>query len=161
MAIKIKSLRPSNLDEKSLQKDYLYKDLALDLVPQVFLNKQLNKKEPLKDVDALYDEEAVKNAVANAFLTAPGDKILNPTFGVDIRQFLFEPIDEFTTDLIETRIRDALPIMEPRIQVRNVVVTPFPDENMYTIDLQINVPSLNIYGLRIKSELNSVGYVIL
>lgn len=161
MAIKIKSLKPTLLDEKSLRKDYLYKDLTLDLTPQVFLNKQLNKKEPLKDVDALFDEEAIKNAVSNAFLTAPGDKILNPTWGLDIRQFLFEPIDRFTTDLIETKIRDVLPVMEPRIEVRNVVVTPFPDDNLYTVDLQINVPSLNIYGLQIKSRLNSVGYTIL
>lgn len=161
MAIKIKSLKPDTLSEKSLEKQYLYKDLLLDLTPQVFLNKQLNKREALKDVAALFDEEAVKNAVANIFLTAPGDKILNPTFGLDLRQFLFEPIDNFTTILLDETIRDGLPIMDPRLEITNVFIFPNPDENTYRIDLQINVPTLNIYGLHIKSELNSMGYVIL
>lgn len=161
MAIKINSLKPSTLYEKSLEKNYLYKDLTLDLTPKVFLNKQLNKKEPLKDVDALFDEESVKNAVRNAFLTAPGEKILNPTWGLDLRQFLFEPINSFTTSIMDTVIKDGLPRMEPRVQVSNLFIRAFPDENTYIIDLQINVPSLNIYGLNIKSELNSTGYTIL
>lgn len=161
MAIKITSLRPDTLYEKSLEKKYLYKDLTLDLTPQVFLNKQLNKKEALKDVDALFDEESVKNAVKNVFLTAPGDKILNPTWGLDLRQFLFEPINRFTTNRIDHAIRDGLPIMEPRLEISNISITPIPDDNTYIIDLQINVPTLNIYGLNIKSELNSIGYTIL
>lgn len=160
MSIKIKSLTPSKLDEYSLSKDYLYKDLELDLINQVYLNKQLNKTEPLNDVSALYDIEAVKNSILTAFLTAPGDKILNPTYGIDLRRYLFEAIDEFTSELIQDDVETNLPTMEPRIQVVNVSVIPDEDNNTYYITLQINVPSLDVYGLSIKSELNSSGYSI-
>lgn len=161
MSIKIKSLQPSTLDLKSLNQDYLYKDLSLDLENQVFLNRQLNKKESLKDIQALFDVESVKNSIKNALLTSPGDKILNPTYGIDLRQFIFEPVNDFFTEIIRETIQDKLPDMEPRITIENLQVIGVEDENTYYIDLQINVPSLDIYGLSIKSELNSTGYTVL
>jgi phage baseplate assembly protein W len=160
VSIKITSLSPNRLAEKSLTKDYLYKDLLLDLASTVSYNSQLNQTEYLKDVAALFDIEAVKNSVVTAFLTAPGDKILSPTYGMDLRQFLFEPIDDFLIDIIEDLILNKLPKMEPRVEVTNVTVTGDPDNNTIFITLQINVPSLDVYGLSIKSELNSTGYSI-
>ena len=160
MSIKITSLKQDSLTEKSLKGDYLYKDLLLDLEPQVYLNRQLNKREYLKDVSGLYDLEAVKNSILNSFLTAPGDKILNPTYGIDIRRYIFEPIDDFTTEVIQDDIETKLPTMEPRITITDVSVIPDEDNNTYYITLTINVPSLDIYGVSIKSELNSSGYTI-
>ena len=160
MSIKITSLSPSKLAEKSIQKDFLYKDLFLDLSNKVSFNSQLNQNEYQKDIAALFDIEAVKNSVATAFLTAPGDKILSPTYGMDLRQFLFEPIDDFTIDIIEDLISNGLPRMEPRVEVTNVTVSGDPDNNTIFITLQINVPTLDVYGLSIKSQLNSTGYSI-
>ena len=96
----------------------------------------------------------------NALLTSPGEKILNPTYGVDLRQYLFEPIDDFTTELIKDDIEIKLPAMEPRIVLKNVNVVADEDNNQYNIELQIDVPSLDVYGLSIKSELASTGYVV-
>jgi phage baseplate assembly protein W len=161
MAIKIKSLGVDKLTEKSLQGDYLYKDFKFDLSQDVSYNNQLNRVEYLKDIAVLYDVEAVKNSVKTALLTSPGDKLLNPTYGVDLRQFLFEPIDEFTAEIIQDIIETKLPDSEPRITVNYIEVIADEDNNTYNINLQIDVPSLNIRGLSIKSELNSIGYTIL
>ena len=114
----------------------------------------------MKDVQAIFDIEAVKNSVVNALLTTPGEKILDPTYGVDLRQYLFEPIDDFTTDLIKDDIEIKLPQMEPRIVLKSVNVIADEDNNQYNIELQIDVPSLDVYGLSIKSELASTGYTI-
>ena len=160
MAIKIKSLQTDSLTERSLEKDYLYKDLALDLEPDVYLNRQLNKKESLKDVAAIYDIEAVKNSIITALTTSPGDKILNPTYGIDLRRYLFEPVDDFVSEIIRDDIDTKLPVMEPRVTIENVEVVGDEDNNTYHITMQINVPSLNIYGVSIKTELNAVGYSI-
>ena len=161
MNIKIKSLQASKIVETSLKKDYLYKDVSFDLEPSYSFNSQLNRRENLKDIQALYDIEAVKTSVSNAFLTAPGQKILNPLFGVDIRQYLFEPVDIYTAESIKDDIEVKLPNAEPRIQVENVEVEADEDLQEYNIDLQINVPSLGVKGLSIKSKLNSTGYTIL
>ena len=144
-----------------MEKGYLYKDIAFDLLPAFSYNSQLNRKEYLKDVQALYDVEAVKNSIRNAFLTSPGQKILNPTFGVDLRRYLFEPVDVFTEELIEDSIKVLLPLAEPRISVVNVKVSGDPDAQQYNVELQIDVPTLNIRGLYLKSVLNSIGYTIL
>ena len=161
MNIKITSLRANDIVEKSLKNNYLYKDIAFDLEPTVSYNRQLNKKEYLKDVQALYDIEAIKTSISNAFLTSPRQKILNPEFGVDLRRYLFEPVDVFTADLIQDDIELKLPNAEPRIEVENVTVFGDEDNQEYHITLQINVPSLNVRGVSIKSKLNSNGYTIL
>lgn len=158
--IVIKSLEADKLSDSSLQQGYLYKDIMFDLAPAYSNNSQLNRKEYIKDVQALYDLEAVKNSIVTAFTTSPGDKILNPTYGVDLRQFLFEPIDDFTTDIIQSTIENNLPNAEPRIIVRDVVVDPDEDNQQYNIALTIDVPSLDVYGLSIKSELDAAGYRI-
>jgi phage baseplate assembly protein W len=161
MAIKIKSLEANSLDQKSLDNGYLYKDLALDLNPAYSYNSQLNKKEFLKDVQASYDVEAIKNSIVNAFLTSPGEKILNPTYGIDLRRFLFEPIDDFTTEIIKDDIQTNLPLMEPRITINDVFIDADEEQNQYNIELKIDVPSLGVYGLSVKSRLNTSGYTIL
>jgi phage baseplate assembly protein W len=161
MGIKINSLKVDKLSEKSLKGDYLYKDLVLDLTQDVSYNNQLNKNEKIKDVAALYDVESVKNSITTAFLTSPGDKILNPTYGVDLRRYIFEPVDDFTSDIIKDDIETKLPLMEPRVTIKNVQVIPDEDNNQYNISFQIDVPSLDIKGLSIKSQLNSTGYTVL
>ncbi len=161
MAIKIKSLEVDDLTKKSLDKDFLYKDLSLDIENDVFLNKRLNKKESLKDVAAIYDIEAVKNSIRTAMLTSPGENILVPTYGIDLRRYIFEPVSDFTTEIIRKDITRQLPFFEPRVEVVNVTVIGDPENNQYNIVLQINVPSLGITGLSLKSELNSSGYTIL
>lgn len=160
MAIKIKSLEATPISKKALESGFLYKDLSLDLSPSYSYNSQLNRKEELKDIQAIFDIESVKNSVVNALLTSPGEKILNPTYGVDLRRYLFEPIDDFTTELIKDDIEVKLPDIEPRIVLRSVEVIPDEENNQYNIELQIDVPSLDVYGLSIKSELASTGYVI-
>lgn len=151
----------TKLADTSLEQGYLYKDVAFDLTPAVARNAQLNRDEYLKDIQALYDLEAVKNSIVNCFLTSPGQKILSPLFGIDLRRFLFEGIDDFTSDIIQETIERQLPRMEPRITVKNVVVEADEDMNQYNVSFQIDVPSLDVYGVSIKSELNSTGYTIL
>ena len=159
--IKLTDTAVDSLDESSLEQGYLYKDLFLDLTPSVYYNRQLNKEVILKDVQGSYDEQAIKNSITNIFLTSPGQKILGREFGLDLRRYLFEQVNDFNAFQIQDDINNKLPEMEPRIQLTNVGVRPIPDQHEYFITLQINVPSLNIYGLSLKSLLNNNGYFVL
>tara|TARA_R100000664_G_C2724531_1_gene116888 strand:+ start:583 stop:1071 length:489 start_codon:yes stop_codon:yes gene_type:complete len=156
--IKIDSVSVTEAEEAALKQQYLYKDLFLDITNRVSFNRQLNRKEELKDVQGLFDIESVQNSIANALLTSPGQKILNPEFGVDLRRFIFEPVSVFTQLEIEADINENLPLFEPRIELENVEVIANEDLQEYRITLQINVPSLNVYGLSLRSVLNSNGY---
>ncbi len=158
--IKIKDISVNPLENSSLNQGYLFKDLFLDLETAVYYNKEINKPVILKDVQGSYDEHAIKNSIANIFLTTPGEKILSPEFGLDLRGYLFEPVSQFTAFSIQDDIITRLPTMEPRISVDNVSVEPNTDANEYCITLQIDIPALNVYGLSIRSLLNNNGYYI-
>jgi phage baseplate assembly protein W len=158
--IKIKDISVNPLENSSLNQGYLFKDLFLDLETAVYYNKEINKPVILKDVQGSYDEHAIKNSIRNIFLTTPGEKILSPEFGLDLRGYLFEPVSQFTAFSIQDDIITRLPTMEPRISVGNVSVEPNADANEYYITLQIDIPALNVYGLSIRSLLNNNGYYI-
>jgi phage baseplate assembly protein W len=159
--IKISDVSVDKADNAALEGGYLYKDLFLDLVPEVYYNKQLNKNITLRDVQGSYDLQAIKNSIINIFLTSPGQKILNPLFGLDLRRYLFDPINSSTAYMIKYDIDTKLPEQEPRIELINVEVDAITDAQEYYIAMQINVPSLNAYGITLKSLLNSNGYYVL
>jgi len=110
--IKLTDTAVDSLDESSLEQGYLYKDLFLDLTPSVYYNRQLNKEVILKDVQGSYDEQAIKNSITNIFLTSPGQKILSPEFGLDLRRYLFEQVNDFNAFQIQDDINNKLPEME-------------------------------------------------
>ena len=55
--IKIDSVSVTEAEDAALKQQYLYKDLFLDIENRVSFNRQLNRKEELKDVQGLYDIE--------------------------------------------------------------------------------------------------------
>jgi len=157
--LKLTDIETTPLEDVSLGNNYLYKDLLLDLTKKRTYTRAVNNTTYLSDVDSLFDLEAVQNSIATVFTTAPGQKILNPTFGLDLRMYLFEPISENSAFFIRDDIFNNLSIYEPRVVVRNVYVKPNVDEQLYEITLQIDVPQLNIYGVSLKNTLNSEGYI--
>lgn len=158
--IKLKNIEVSDLDNESLSDNYLYKDVLFDLNPQYTYNSQINKKEKLQDIDAIFDEEAVRNSIVNCFLTSPGQKILNPEFGINLREYLFDPVSIYTTEFIRMVIEDKLPLLEPRITLQNVMVIANEEEQQYDATLEIDIPSLNVCGLSLKGKLNNNGYTL-
>lgn len=157
--LKLTDIQSTPLEDASLGSNYLYKDLELDLTKKRTFTRAVNTTEYLSDVNSIFDLEAVKNSIVNCFITAPGQKILNPEFGLDLRMYLFEPITETTAFFIRDDIFNNLSRFEPRVVVRNVSVIPNIDAQMYEIYLQIDIPQLNIYGVSIKNTLNSEGYI--
>lgn len=158
ISLKLTDIAPSKGKEASLDKGFLYKDISLDLENGYTYNNQLNTRAKLNDVVALFDLDAVKNSIRTCFLTSPGQKILSPTYGIDLRRYLFEPITIDTAFFIRNDILNNLSRFEPRVVLRGVSVIPDTDNNQYNITLQIDVPSLNIYGVSLRNTLNSNGY---
>ena len=158
ISLKLTNIAPSKGEEASLEKGFLYKDVLLDFEDGYTYNNQLNTKAKLNDIVALFDISAVENSIRTCFLTSPGQKILSPQYGIDLRRYLFEPITIDTAFFIRNDILNNLQRFEPRVVLRGVIVEPEPDNNQYNITLQIDVPSLNIYGVSLKNALNSNGY---
>ena len=123
---------------------FSYADLKLDLdlnshIPSTPVGVSKNAV----DFRLSYDENAIFNSIRNIFNTKKGQKILNPTFGLDLEMFLFDNISKENADIIGKTIYEELPIYEPRIIVDSVNVIARPDDNEYEVSITIIIPSLD------------------
>ena len=92
--LKLTDVQATPLEDASLGNNYIYKDLELDLNKTRTFTKAVNVTNYLSDVSSIFDLKAIQNSIVTCFTTATGQKILNPEFGLDLRQYLLEPISE-------------------------------------------------------------------
>lgn len=137
---------------------YTYADLHLDLREKYLINNPLNQRPEINDIMVDYDVDALKNSLLNLFSTSPGDKILSPEFGLDLRQYIFEPITRERAFDMQRTIYSGITRFEPRVVVKQVVVVPDFDNMEYNISIYYAVPTLNITNARLAGSLNKNGY---
>jgi phage baseplate assembly protein W len=159
--IVLRNLEKQPAVQQSERQGYIYKDLALDLVLSFTNSGELFKKDDQQDLKPSYDQEAIMTSLRNILTTTPGDKLLNPTFGLDLRSFLFDPVTDTRAFFIGNKIYDGITIQEPRVKINTISVIAIMDQHEYDITLNISVPSLNIFNLSLKSILNMDGYNLL
>lgn len=68
----------------------------------------------------------IKSDVLQLLLTNPGERVLLPDFGTDLRSLIFEPNDDVLAELARERIITAIRTWEPRITVQQIEVLSFP-----------------------------------
>jgi len=88
-------------------------------------------------------EEDVREAILIILQTNPGERVMRPTFGAGLRDFVFEPVNPTTMALVQTRVQDALIDWEPRIDVDSVTVTASDQLNGLNIALAYTVRATN------------------
>ena len=160
MAVRLDNLKPSKLEQSSIDSGYLYKDVKVDLGFGRNVSRELYGSVQPGDLDDILDGQAVINSIKNILTTTPGEKLLNPLLGLDFRSFLFEPISVTTSYFIAQDIHENLGEQEPRVTLQRVEVEGFPEDNEYKIDISYSIPDLNIYNLSLNAALNKDGYVI-
>jgi uncharacterized protein len=158
MAIKISSLSSSDNPGKLTDSEATFRDLALDFkMIGESGSKQLFSKEPRKDLASTIDYQAIDNSLFNIFNTSPGQKILNPRFGADLKRYLFQPVTEETAQLLGEVILQSIKLYEPRINVNEVFINAYPEEYMYTIDIHCTIPALKNKNYKYSGKLTDTG----
>ena len=66
------------------------------------------------------DEEDIKQSIGIILGTIPGERIMFPTFGCAIRNFVFESNDPTHITMLKDAIYDALLFNEPRIKIEKI-----------------------------------------
>lgn len=98
------------------------------------------KKHPVTDdVVVSKDAVAIKQAIVNVLLTNKGERLFNPTYGSDIRSYLFEPLDYGTAAQVNSSIRYTLARFEPRINVLSVNTIPNFDDNGFDVEMTYEI----------------------
>jgi len=138
--------------------NYLYSDLHLELQSKYDINSILYQNSDINDFKLDYDINAIRNSLRNLFTTTPGEKVLNPQFGMDLRKYLFEPATIEVAELIRSEIYTQIGTFEPRVKLNDVKITVFEDVNEFDISINYSIPSLNINNASMFGTLNSNGY---
>jgi phage baseplate assembly protein W len=147
---------------RAYTRKFAFADLHLDLQPDFTNINEVYAENEQKDLVVDYDLQAIKNSIVNIMTTSPGEKILNPTFGIDLRDYLFEPVSEITSNQIANDIVNGMISQEPRIRFkRKPEVIPNVDEQSYTISMNISVPLLDISDFLFQGLLNFEGFSVL
>jgi len=132
-----------NNNSKTLTKSWKYKDLQVPLTSNT------------KDIQSSTDVQAIFNSIHNIFNFIKGERILQPEFGNNLRQYLHQPITDLTARLINRELTDVFVKWEPRITIDDIIIIPFPDQNTYEIQLYYSIPSLNVGNLTTTTVLEA------
>lgn len=132
--------------------NFTYTDLKLDLDFSYTQNNELLKNKEIKDLVVDYDYAAIRNSIFNIITTIPGQRILNPNFGVNLQKYLFLTVSETTARNIGNDILNAVSKFEPRVKVQNINVEVDETNQEYTITL-----SLVMFTLETTSSFRLVG----
>lgn len=97
----------------------------------------------IKDMKTL-----VKQNFKMLLLTNPGERVMDPEFGVGINSFLFENFEPNTYNRIETKILEQVSIYLPVISISQMEFDPAgADAAMLSIRITYSIPVLNIRDL--------------
>jgi phage baseplate assembly protein W len=80
-------------------------------------------------------EENVKQNLRGLFLTSPGERIMDPEFGVGLRRFLFDQNIPSNRAKIENRIRDQIDKYMPFVIVRELNVFSGDSRNSNLVNI--------------------------
>ena len=160
MAVQLNFLEPFNNKPTSIKR-YTFKDIKLDLNTSFSTNPAALRQSNITDIEAINDYTAISKSLANILSTSPEERILNPSFGLDLRSYLFTPASKRIAYLIGLDFLQKLPIFEPRIQVTSVDIEVLEDDNSYVINVGFNIPLLESNtNFTLQGKLNSDGFLI-
>lgn len=90
------------------------------------------------------DENDIHESLMILFGTTTGERFLQPQYGLDMHELMFEPASTTLRTFLIDRIRTAILIYEPRIKVVNLNIdSPNPNEGTLRILLEYEVRATN------------------
>jgi len=85
-------------------------------------------------------KEAIKQNLKMLLLTAPGERIMQPEFGVGLHNYLFENINESTFSDIVQRIQSQTSTYIPAINLEDIdFVTSDEDSSLHNNEVHISI----------------------
>jgi len=138
----------------------IYKDIHLDLNNVYTRNSELDKRNEVKDLQTDTNIGAIANAFVNLLTTSPGQKPLNPLFGINFGDLLFLPVSEERADAIGSNIIDTVARFEPRIKLIKLTITPVIEQQEYICDFIYTIPRFNNERINLSGRLSRTGFYV-
>lgn len=88
--------------------------------------------------------DAIKTNLINYFLTARGERYLNPLFGNELQNLLFENLNQDSIRRVDSLVREDLSVFFPRILPIDINTVGDPDTGTIQFSLKYKVSETNI-----------------
>jgi phage baseplate assembly protein W len=90
--------------------------------------------------------DSIKNNLINYFLTNPGERPGNPTFGGGLRAFIFSSISDDNLDFLQEDVSQKIASQFPNVNVENLEVLANTDNNEVVVQIYYTVVNTSIEG---------------
>lgn len=85
------------------------------------------------------DDRLIKNDILQLLLTVPGERVMRPEYGVNLRNFVFEQMVDRDLSQLKQEIIRGITQFEPRVNVENVAVKRQDDLNRLEVRVIVNL----------------------
>ena len=109
----------------------------------IALPLSLDEKDGPYKGNVTLDEVAQQN-IKMIVLTAPGERVMEPDFGVGIRNYLFEQETPFLVSDIRKRISDQVQRYAPFIKIQKLNINIDSDNGFLSVEIKYAVPASGI-----------------
>jgi len=116
----------------------------IDTKPSVAVGISLPLNKPSVFGSTYLTKDAIKYNLINFFLTNKYERYLNNNFGANLRAFIFEQITNGNIDFLKEDIQTKLNQNFSNINLINLSVNQFPDNNALQVIMEYNIPNTNI-----------------
>lgn len=95
--------------------------------------------------------DLVKQNLKMILLTAPGERIMEPDFGVGLRNYLFDNDSAASRNKIETRIRNQIGAYMPFVEIKSIELNSIDNQvntsaSELRVDMKFRIIPLNIFA---------------
>ena len=124
---------------------------------QVIANKQPIDSNPRKavgfgfplDGDAVFiptytTRDQIKANLVNFLLTNTGERVFNPNFGADLRNLLFQNVEDNTSNELRAIIQSDINNYFPQVEIKQIQFDNQPDLNQINFTLTYTVGNFGI-----------------
>jgi phage baseplate assembly protein W len=116
----------------------------LDLNPNVAVGVNLPLSGPAVFIPNYTTSDALKTDLINFFLTNPGERPMNPTFGGGLRNFIFSQIEEENINGLKENIEFKLQKYFPQVGISSLNILQDNDSNSLIVELKYFILNSNI-----------------
>jgi hypothetical protein len=101
----------------------------------------------LGSVSLVSDEDDINQSLNVLLSTSLGERVMQPRYGCNLVDYLFEPLSSTTIGFIKNLVSNAILYYEPRITVDNIDVTPDTSSDLFTgrftVTVTYSIPGTN------------------
>ena len=89
-------------------------------------------------------KDQIKANLINWFLTNRGERYMNPNFGANLREIIFEGIIEENLNVLKQRLQNEIKILFPLVKIMELNILQNEDQNQIKIEITYNVVNFGI-----------------